>query len=259
MPVPTQDRVVFRRNFIHEGLCQIRFKNQIMPLLNAEELPVDFHEKIRKTFPLLDVDKSVNITMDTSEGNDPRVSNQEFKIYRFSTIDKKWSVSLSSDFFALSTRFYSTREEFDSNLKVVFDAFKEVYGEQKFSRLGVRYQNIIERSHVGLKEFGWSDLINNSLLGVLSDDSFRKDQLLQVHGNFVSDLKDGAGKVQVNYGTIKNQATSEECYLIDSDFFLEGDLNGDAILDQVREFHDRAADLFLWCIRSPLREAMGSV
>lgn len=55
------------------------------------------------------------------------------------------------------------------------EAYKAVYSPPFYLRVGLRYQDIISRSTLGLKRVSWSELLNPAIAGELNDLNLAQD------------------------------------------------------------------------------------
>ena len=118
-----------------------------------------FQESIRATYPLLTQDEIQHIEMQPAAA--PRF--QRDIIWRFSSADGKWRVSLSPSFIALETTAYTTRTEFVTRLTSLASALQSTMDPQLYLRVGLRYINRIEGAALEKIE----TLIKPEVLGVL--------------------------------------------------------------------------------------------
>ena len=149
MLFPEAERVIYRENVLDQVICQIRFPT----ILKIDtEVPSAFQELIRHKFP---------VYQQSNEGDHlqlpdgisqliPREFLESFTIrgnmrHQFISGDRSWTVSLTRDFIALSTGRYTCWEEFRDNLKLIAQALIDVYAPAYISRVGLRYQNVVDR------------------------------------------------------------------------------------------------------------------
>lgn len=174
--------------------------------------------------------------------------------YEFISEDEKWKVVLATEFLALSTPEYVRWEDFRRHLNDAVRALTEVYEPAFFSRIGLRYQNVIQRSKLGLPQStNWFELLHPRATGLLAS---------REAVGFVEDLqtqtlvKLGIGKVTIRTGIVQAMDSQEECFLIDNDFFTEDKTkinDADGILGY---FNRQSGSLFRWFIEERLHEAM---
>ncbi|MGA7194581.1 MAG: TIGR04255 family protein, partial [Anaerolineales bacterium] len=175
MPFPPAHRVIYKKNPLVEVICQFRFP----PILSIEtEVPAKLQEAIRNMYPLFTENAEILFTIPNVSNNvDAAVAQKlEFppssinrKNYEFRSADENWKINLTRDFLALSTTHYHRWEEFSAQLDQAFHAFIEIYSPAYFSRIGLRYRDIINRSVLSLEGANWSDLLKPYVLGILND------------------------------------------------------------------------------------------
>ena len=156
MLFPETPRVIYQENPLVEVICQLRF-----PLLLRidTEPPADFQEALREEYPKLKVEKSLGINISV-QGNIPPPGPTGLK-YEFASEedDPIWKVVLANNFLALTTQRYQRWEEFRERLEKLITTLVEIYRPNFFTRIGLRYQDLIVRSKLGLKDYSWTDLL----------------------------------------------------------------------------------------------------
>jgi uncharacterized protein (TIGR04255 family) len=258
MPFPTTERVRYSHNPLHQVICQLRFPS----ILKVEAtLPAEFQESIRHEFPIFQERQRHPAAQLSAEleGALPPVLKGLFPRgdgFDFISDDREWQVTLTRDFLSLLTSNYSRWEEFSNRLKGPLDSLKQIYRPAFFTRIGLQYQNLIQRSEIGREDTEWAALIQPHLAGILSNSDVGPHvadctQVTTIH------LEEGLGQVRIQHGLVMIEETKRTAYLIDSDFFTNqrtevGDES--AVLDQ---YHQRAGHLFRWCISPLLHNAMG--
>ena len=91
------------------------------------------------------------------------------KNHEFSSEDGQWKINLTRTFIALSTGNYKVWEDFKKKLEIPLTALIHVYSPSYFSRIGLRYKNVIQRSTLDLAGVSWTKLLRPQILGVLVD------------------------------------------------------------------------------------------
>jgi uncharacterized protein (TIGR04255 family) len=229
-----------------------------------KEIPADFQERIRKDFPGFSEKKELALAMPQRIQKefppDPlrqiiQIQN-EGKNYEFTSEDGIWTVNLTRTFLALTTTKYKRREDFKKRLKVPLEALVDIYKPTYFSRIGLRYVDIIKRSVLKLEEVGWCELLQPYALGLLSAPGVR-DRVRGLESKYEVLLEDNSSMARIVTALMTWQENNnEECFMIDTDFYTTqkteiGD--GDGKLDY---FHVRASRLIQWFITKRLHEAM---
>jgi uncharacterized protein (TIGR04255 family) len=245
---PSSPRVIYGRAPLIQVICQLRFPQ----LLSIEgKPPVDFQERIRDTFPLLERDSNPfppDLQAQSSLAN-----------YRFLTENRDYIVTLTSQSIALSTGSYTRWECFRDMLKVPLDALITIYRPSFFSRIGLRYQDAICRSAIDLGDTPWSELLRKEVLGELALPVFEAGLEDTAQRALKIRIPDGSGSILWRHGLGKVQNREELCYIIDIDLFTEGKSdveNAESILDG---FNSMAGNAFRWSITPKLRDALGPV
>jgi uncharacterized protein (TIGR04255 family) len=257
-PFSNSERIIYARNPLSEVICQLRFP----PILRiAAEPPAAFQEKIRSEYPLLNEGREAGIEI--PPGIPVAVAEivkglprQRPVTYDFLSEDGKWKAVLTREFLALTTSQYTyTRwEEFRRHLDGPLNALIEVYAPAFFSRVGLRYQNVIRRSRLGLPPTtNWSELIQSHMTGLLA-----KTELSGTVEELQSQalIKLAVGSVRVRSGIVETDNKEEVDFLIDNDFFTAERTKTDDVDAILRHFNRQAGRLFRWCIKDRLHDAM---
>lgn len=242
--------MIYDKNPLEEVICQLRFP-QILRI--DSELPAQFQERIRREFPVYSEDESISVP-----ANFPAELRGLIKLQfatppstrRFSSSDGKWTVSLSSEFLALSTTAYVRWEDFRIRLRTPLDALVEVYGPSFFSRLGLRYRDLIRRSKLGLSAVAWNELLRPHIAAELTAS---KVPVVEARHQVIF-LIEAERRARLLHGLQKQD--DEECYTIDADFFTEGRTEIPDAERVLTDFNREARRLFGWCITPRLHEAM---
>src|SRR3989442_14073067 len=153
MIFPDASRVLYERNTLQTVVCQLRFP-QILRI-EADE-PVAFQERIRAEYPILNTRAQLDLAAALPEEIAKLVNAslplpiRQGRAYDFASPDEKWKATLAGTFIALTaTRAYERWEGFKTRLTPLVNAVIEIYQPAFFSRIGLRYQNAIQRSALG--------------------------------------------------------------------------------------------------------------
>ncbi len=253
------ERVVYEQNPLDEVVCQVRFPR----LLSIESKPPEeFQNLIRETYPLLEeeVTEAHEIKIDALGGSKAESVVRKTNVYFFQTADRRFKVSLGSSFISLTTNDYQNWDEFQEHLQRCFNALDEVYKPSIIERIGLRYIDVIQRDAWGLSNEPWSELLEAHICGLLacSDEEglmFPDDKNVAKNETFHSAVLGGA--VTVRHGLVQNKQ-NEVGYLIDSDFYTTELKEAKAIgcLNELSQFNANARNLFRWCIKEKLHNAL---
>jgi uncharacterized protein (TIGR04255 family) len=244
---PEAPRVLYEAAPLTEVICQLRYPS----ILRIERTPDDFQERVRREFPFFE------------RAHNPQLPPEIVKLigaeispinYLFHTEDRLTTLSLTPDAIALSTKRYRLWEEFRDRLKGGLSALVEIYKPSFYSRVGLRYRNLIKRSGLGLDGRPWSDLLTPPILGELALAPF-EHHVLELSHQVRASLPSGSGAVLLQHG-IGDQPNGEKAYSLDFDFYTDSKTevaDAESILDQ---FNKRAGWAFRWCITEVLHEAL---
>ncbi len=253
MPFPDSPRVLFGKNPLEEVVCQLRFP----PILrvDAESAGLaSFQERVRQRFPLyrrtvMPLPMGLNIPPQFLQA----MAGGSAGAHEFVSADEVWQLSLTRDFLALTTRRYTEWSDFKARLQDPVEALCDVFSPTFFQRIGLRYRDRIDRASLGLSDVPWRELLVASVIGELGDDTIGP-YVEHVARELVVRLSDDAGRVRIVHGLQRENEVS--AYIIDSDFFLEGNLEKGAVAHALDAFNRRAGRLFRWCITRRLHDAM---
>lgn len=170
MPFPPVKKVIYKKSPLESVVCQLRFA----PILKIDtEIPATFQEQIRTLYPNLS--QSMEWAVETSIVKEDFFPDQALKqlfqspgikSYEFSSEDKNWKINLSRQTLSLTTNNYTRWEEFNERLQLPIEALIKSYSPSSFSRIGLRYTDVIARSKLGLENVDWDELIQPFLLGI---------------------------------------------------------------------------------------------
>lgn len=255
MPIPDSDRIIYGSNPLSEVVCQLKFP---IILRIESEAPASFQEAIRHDYPIYKEPQAPGIPQglppDLARLVGSVVSLPLPKVHEFSTEDGVWRLTLSRDFLALTCSRYERWEQFVHRFKGPFSALLQVYKPAFFSRVGLRYQNVIRRSVLGLVGVPWSELLQPHVSGPLSSEIAGEIDELSQALDFT--LPDQHGKVTMRHGLIQEQPGGEIFYLIDNDFYIEGRTVTEDATARLEYFNKYSGRVFRWCVRPRLDKAM---
>ena len=259
MPFPEADRVIFGNNPLEQVICQLRFP----AILRIDtELPVGFQEKVCGQFPTY-AEKT------ESQFESPPELRDKFpaelivgalikagpRNYSFTSEDELHAINLTRTFVAVSTRRYTKWEDFKSKIELALEAIIGAYDLTAFSRIGLRYIDIIQRSSLDLDDVRWDSLIKPFLLGFLAESTV-KETVFSHESLCNLNLADGKSSARILSKLVNDPQTDEECFVIDSDFFVEGQTGMDEAFTKLDYFNVRSSRFIQWCITDELRSAM---
>ena len=258
MTFKNSERVKYKYNPLNEVICQVRF----LPILKIEsESPHEFQEAVRSQYPgyLKQVATALPPEIANLFGaNAPTSVNHEFK-------DEagNWVINLSTNSIALSSKNgqYDCWEDFIDRFKKCLTSFEAIYKPAYYTRVGLRYINVINKSKLKLDQFSWADLLNEHVVGELGSPDLLEQKFEIYLTQVVYVLEESIGKVKLQHGLAPESLASGDgkSYAIDSDFFCEEKIQKEEIYGKLQHFNRDAGNLFRWCISKKLHDAMAPV
>lgn len=255
MRFPDRPRVVYALNPLAEVVCQVRFPTALGTDVG---LPVDFQKLVSKQYPLLEVKETLTVGIQVvgQPAAAPLEKGSRAQVFDFVSLDKMWRISLASDYIALTTNKYSRWEQFRERLIDTMKNFHSIRSPSAYTRIGLRYQNFIERELLGLEGVPWRELLSPQLLGPLADDSLDESDFMAIQNLWVAKLQ--IGQAAIRTGIAHNIETKNAAYFIDADFFTEEpqEAREENVCRYVDSANIESRRLFGWCISSRLHEAL---
>ncbi len=259
MPFPEVKRVIYKKNPLDKVICQLRFP----PILKIDtEIPAVFQERIRQQFPNLLESAEWNIEVPQAiKGQIPSdlarqmLQSAGIKNYQFSSEDGQWQLNLTRTFIALTANKYQRWEQFKDKLLGPLAALNDIYAPSFFSRIGLRYVDVIKRSALNLDGVNWSELLQPYVLGVLSTPEVSRN-VQAFQSNYEIRLSDEQSMVRLIAQLVQPIDSSEICFMIDSDFFTAEKTISDDVMSKLNYLHARSSRLIQWCITERLHQAM---
>jgi uncharacterized protein (TIGR04255 family) len=250
---PSSRREVYKQTPLAQVICQFRFPR----LLTIETSPpVKFQEAVRDVFPFLEPVNS-QLPADMPPEIRQALGIQAVNEYRFLTETRSYSLALSPEALSLSTGQYTTWGDFRTFLAGPLQSLIGIYRPSFFSRIGLRYQNIIDRKKLGLTDKPWSNLLRHELLGELAIPEFEQRVENVANRTLKLKLANDAGSVVMKHGFARIANQPEQAYAIDFDFSLERKIEVSDAEPTFNHFNELAGNAFRWAISSTLREALG--
>ncbi len=257
MPFPPTPREIYRDNPLEEVILQLRFPT-ILSITSGP--PVQFQEEIRTEYPwyaqqgppdLPDVPMEFREMIQGFGG--PQVP----PTYLFETEDRTRTISLAQDAVSVQERQYHQWSDFRREIQRAEGILREIYAPAFYTRIGLRYRDVLDRTHYGLEAIPWSELLNPIFLGVLGSPEIPQDAVQQSQSQVVLTIPDVAGgQVLLQHGLAARDGDDPSVYLIDADFFTHSRCDSNDAFDAADKFNKWAGHLFRWAITDVLREKL---
>ena len=265
MTFPEIDRVIYERNPLVQVICQLKFA----PILTIEASPpADFQEALgRDAYPAYQerlVAKVEDVPQElrgiVEGGLSALLGDKQRTAHEFVSDDRVWRATLTREFVALTTTEYRRWEVFRERMTSVVQALVGAYDAPVFTRVGLRYQDLITRSTLNLGDAPWASLLAPSLAGELADPSF--DEALITGARRVIRVKaaDRSPGITLQHGLVRlkdGNAGDELSYLIDADFFVEERIDVEQAFATLDQANSIAGRLWRWSITDRLHDALG--
>jgi uncharacterized protein (TIGR04255 family) len=257
MTFPESERVVYEANTLSEVACQLNFP----PVLAVTgETPIALQERLRATYPLYE-------SIPPFGGAPPQLAAliQQFPNapsqalqHRFTTADGANSITVGPQMLAVTTTAYKEWPVFLESIQAAKAAVEEIYSPAFYTRVGLRYQDVIDRAGLHL-DAGWAELLSPTLLGFFGAHEPEIREAVRESGSNVRIALDGAedATVHINHGLAQREDSDERVYLIDADYFTNRQREAGEINELLGYFNKEAGRLFRWAITDTLRSALG--
>jgi len=239
---PRVPSVRYKRNFIKTAVCELRFPT-ILEL--DRRPPSEFQAKIRKIYPFYEGQLLEQAGMGGSE------EILKERRYLFRSKDQRWTVTVRNFSIALETSSYVDFGDFFSRFKQILNNAKELIDADFFTRIGLRYINLVPIEDDNLD--GWinPDLIRPAIGGVLGKpDKFNS----AIHGTLEN------GQFLMKHGLQQEQgagANAQKKYLLDFDYASEN-VEMAAVESRIQSFNEMNFSLFTWCLGEKAKKLLGS-
>ncbi len=231
----------YKRNFLRQAVCELRFPTLME--LGGPRPPAAFVSALRKEYPHLELANEVTFGVGMGAGG---AESNHTHIFRSSKL--KWSVSLKQNALTVETNNYSEYADLKKRVLYVVEAAKAVIDSDFFTRVGLRYINVIE---CGSEDptLGW---VNPELVAPLSNDKF--SGVSEYAGRLSLLAEDGGFLLQhglqlVNQG--KNKPLNPD-YVVDIDAY-RNEVNVEHVEMAIDIMHAQAFDIFDWSLGDKAR------
>jgi uncharacterized protein (TIGR04255 family) len=177
--------------------------------------------------------------------------------HEFASEDGKWKVNLTRTFIALTSTDYSKWETFRGWLETPWSALEKEYEPSYYTRVGLRYVNVIRRSSLGLRDCPWTELVSQEIGGMLSSE--RTTAAVRGIQNLQEIAWEGGSEpdCRVTARLLKTlDQDNERCLLLDADFFDNSRSSKEEAEGTLDVFNRRARNLLRALITDKLHDAM---
>lgn len=251
---PDTPRVIYNLNPLEAVICQLRFPAIV---ILEKEPPAQFQDRVRREYPKF---KESLTVPNLPEGVPPELlklisAAPRAKLYELSSEDDVWHIGIHRESFSFTChQGYERWEQFKNRLEHLLALFVDEYQPSYYSRIGLRYRNVIDRAKFSLDETPFSELLQTPIAAELSSEV--GEHVANNQHQFVVDLGQ-EDVVRVQHGLAQRQGEEDkDLYLIDSDFFTNAKVGISDAIRRLDRFHSHSGNLFRWCIKPKLDRAM---
>jgi uncharacterized protein (TIGR04255 family) len=237
---PRKEEIQLTNPPLGEVICQVR-----MPtiLLLAKEEPSDFQELIRDRFPQLEVEQGVRFQLPgPGSQNTPSVEARP-NVFRFRSMDDQTAISLTMDFYALSTHNYKGWTDFAKQLTFAHNSVMRLYKPPYATRIGLRYINRLTLENSGCQSAEeLFDLLRPEITTLL------RGEVWQDTENMMCQLAFSDEEARLNLRLAFEQRERSPSFVLDFDYFESGKLPLADLIERCNRYHEIIYDGFRWCI-----------
>ncbi len=214
--------------------CQLTFPQNLR--ISAAP-PVGFQEKVKSLFPMFSL-------------------TQEKTAYNFMSTDQHWQLVLSKGALTLVARKYEGWKDFEQHLQGAMGALEQEYPPQFLLRVGLRFRNIIRKSALGMRDKEWDQVLQTKWTGDLAW-AGTAGEMKATHSEVLMGLNGGKDLVCIRHGLVPiAQPVQEMGYLIDHDFFVDGQFALSDVSPKLQDYHQSAQRFFKLWVTDTLHQAM---
>ena len=248
-------RIKYNKSPLIEVVLQLRFPTILS--IGAGE-PVNFQDKIRENFPFYQEGiQQQNELVVSSDGIPTQLKRSQLKIYNFFSKDKLNKISFTPSYINISTKNYIQWECFFQNVSTIIKIFQEEYKPSFYTRVGLKYIDLIKRSKYGLENKKWGELIKPHILGIVIPELEDGVRAYSTKAEF-KNLKDNSfTKEQIEFVRVNND--TEVSLLIDCEYFTTELVKVDDLDNTMNLLHCNAKNFIDSVITKELSKAMEPV
>ena len=248
--LPSQyEHTLFKNAALEMSLVQIKYPP--VQRFSDENFMIDIRASLSDEYPLVNTEQGMNIVINPLGVSQTPGAN----MLRFTSIDSRWSVVLSSDIVTLETREYTDIDEFSERFAGVLDIVDAYFHPRHRLRFGLRYIN--EFRYPGGDNYAtWRRLLNSNLLGLSARDII-SGEVEQTIGEVLYRRNDG--HVLVRHGFLKGSTVTPTTnyppktggfYLLDLDYYDDMPVKFDleSPIKRMKSYNRFLYNIFRWTI-----------
>lgn len=246
IPTRLENEPLFQRDYLHQAVCELRFPTLLE--LGGSKPPKAFVSALRRDYPTLEL--SNQVTLNLGAGTETNYAH----VLR--SAKHEWSVTLKSSALVVEAQRYRGYPEMLRRIEQVVEAAKDVIDSDFFTRVGLRYVNLVTVPNGTGSIHEW---INPALVGSLVGQGF--NGVAEFSGRLLLSKDDGGLLLQhgVKHKPLKAGESFPKDYLPDYVIDIDGYRNEVAVADvtmALNRIHDQVFSLFDWSLADKAKLAL---
>ena len=158
-------------------------------------------------------------------------------------------MTLTRESIAITERNYTRWEELRGEISAACDALQAIYAPAFCTRIGLRYQDILDPQAIGLESVPWSELLHPAIAGALGAEDEIGAAVMGFGGAVEIRIEDVAqGAVRLQYGLVQTPPNHPARFALDADFYSNERTPIDRVPEILDRFNHIAGNLFRWAI-----------
>src|SRR5215472_14252029 len=237
LDVPESGSAHYSRNFIRLAVCELRFPTLFE--IEAETPPLGFAKALRKEYPTHELLKNLNVNLGGVAHSNA---------HAFRSKKGRWTVTLRAAALSLEASEYDSFDELAERLAFVLKAAEGTIDSDFFTRVGLRYINVVPCEPETAAEW-----INPALVAPLAAGTFGgvNEYWQRIQG------PTSVGGYTFKHGVQVEPGSPPREYLLDFDFFKE-DVPLAETPDVVKRLHELEFSMFRWSLGPKAKEYLGA-
>lgn len=227
LTLPPVEPAKFAKNFLRQAVCELRFPTLFE--LEGTRPPASFARALRKDYPTYQANDDLSVGVNGVDKS---------HLHVFTSLKAGWSVTLRAASITLETTRYESFEDFRRRLNLVVDAASHIIDSEYFTRIGLRYINVIPFGNDTLSEW-----VNPNLVGLYENDIFGGAVEFSGRVSGPGEL----GGYLLNHGIAGDVNSRKKEYVVDMDFSAH-DVEVSESMEIVESLHSQAYRLFDWSL-----------
>lgn len=263
MRIAPYERVVYDHNPLAEVLCQVRFDRMDL----EEQSCAGFHRAVVESgYPVVWTEEGAEITVHFGGAEASEVRRESpARVHHFASEDHALRISHSSEFVALTCTRYVSWADYKPRMLHAMSLLSTHLGVGKPVRVGLRYKDVVEREPIGITGTPWRELLSPFVLGPLGANDLCAGGTVPegdvMSFAFQSNIRLDDCCLLLQGGLLTSVDGSRTAYLVDSDFYVEGEAavgaaEPEALDELLERLHVNAGALFRRTITGRLHDAL---